>query len=267
MEIYIDVILLENFIIDMFILIITSKILKIKYSNTNLIIASGIGAIYTMVGIFERLSIFSIFPFQVLVSWIMLRTLFNRRNINLEIKGVGVYVLIAFLLSGMCFGFTLWENNYSIYSSYVIRSSSIKYLAISIMLIYVIMDRLYNYLRERLLVTNFIYEIELHIRGVKYVIKGFLDTGNELREPITNLPCIIVEEKYLNYFKESEENTYYIPYSAIGFNGKIKGFKVDKVIIRGNGNDEREISSIICPCRDVLNKEKEFNALLSRGVI
>jgi len=32
---------------------------------------------------------------------------------------------------------------------------------------------------------------------IKYVIKGFLDTGNELREPITNLPCIIVEEKII----------------------------------------------------------------------
>ena len=47
----------------------------------------------------------------------------------------------------------------------------------------------------------------------------------------------------------------------------MKGFKVDKVILKKNDNEELEISAIICPCKEVLNKENEFNALLSRGVI
>ena len=142
-----------------------------------------------------------------------------------------------------------------------------QYLLISIILVYIISDRVLSYLRERALITNFIYEVELYIRGVRYVVRGFLDTGNELRESITNLPCIIVEEKYINYFQEIDSNTYYIQYNGIGYRGKMKGFKVDKVILKKSDNEEMEISAIICPCKEVLNKENEFNALLSRGVI
>lgn len=267
MEIYLDVIFLENFVIDMFLLLITAKIMNIKHNNSNLLLSSLIGTLYTIVSIFPRLKLFSLFPFQILVAWIMIRILLKRNNMETEIKATGVYIIIAFLLSGISFWLSIWDKNYSFSSNYTISNASIKCLFISIILIYVISDRVLSYLRERALINNFIYEVYLYIKGVRYVVKGFLDTGNELREPITNLPCIIVEEKYINYFEESDNNTYYIRYNAIGYSGKLKGFKVDKVILKKSDTEEIEISAIICPCSEVLNKENEFNALLSRGVI
>lgn len=268
MKIYIDVLLVENFIIDMFILMITSKIVRIRVNNKYLIAASFIGAIYTLVGIFPDLKFFSIFPFQVIVAYLMMSILLKSRCWKTVIKATLIYIIIAFILSGISLSFALWQNSYSLKSVYKIENYSLKYLVISIILVYIVLDRVTSYLRERALITNFTYDIELYIKDIKFVIKGFLDTGNELREPITNLPCIIVEEKYLNSFIEEEEDkTYYIPYSAIGFKGKLRGFKVDKVLIRGISDNWREVSAIICPCKDELNREKEFNALLSRGVI
>lgn len=267
MEIYLDIVLIENFVIDMFILLITAKLMHIKHNNKSLILASSLGALYTVVSVFPELKIFSLFPFQILVGWIMIRILLERNNFKVELKATGIYILIAFLLSGISFGFSTWENKYSFEHSYVISNASMQYLLISIILVYIISDRVLSYLRERALITNFIYEVELYIRGVRYVVRGFLDTGNELKESITNLPCIIVEEKYINYFQETDSNTYYIQYNGIGYRGKMKGFKVDKVILKKSDNEEMEISAIICPCKEVLNKENEFNALLSRGVI
>lgn len=267
MNVYLDILLLENFVIDMFILLITSKIMNIKYESFNLFLSSLIGSMYTIVLVFPRLKLFSLFPFQILIAWIMIRIFLKRNSIEMEIKATGIYIIITFLLSGISFWFSTYENKFSFNGNYTISNVSMKNLFISIIFIYVICDRTLSYLRERALVNNFVYEVYLYIKGVRYIVKGFLDTGNELREPITNLPCIIVEEKYINYFEESDKNTYYIRYNAIGYSGKLKGFKVDKVVLKKSDDEEIEISAIICPCSEVLNKENEFNALLSRGVI
>ena len=135
------------------------------------------------------------------------------------------------------------------------------------MIIYIIYERAHSYFRERIAVNSFTYDIELWISGTKHIIRGFLDTGNELREPITNLPCIIVEENYVSNCEMEEDKTYYVPYSAIGYAGKLQGFKGEKVRIRRDNDEWHEIEAIICPCREVLSRDREFNALLSRGVI
>lgn len=267
MEIYIDLLLIENFVIDMFILLITTKLLRIKVVNSLLIISSLFGSVYTLVEVFPKLKVFSLFPFQIIIAFLMMMILLKGRSIALVTKGTCIYILCAFTLSGVSFGFSLWQNSYSLTMGYSISNYSMKYLIMSIVLVYVVADRAISYIRERALVSNFIYEIEVYINDIRYVIKGFLDTGNELREPVTNLPCIIVEERFLLNYQEDEEKTYYIPYNAIGFSGKLKGFKVDKVLIRGDKEEWREVTAIICPCNDVLSRDKEFNALLSRGVI
>ena len=60
---------------------------------------------------------------------------------------------------------------------------------------------------------------------------------------------------------------FYINYSAIGYNGKLKGFKVNDIKIYEDSNRFREVDAIVCLCKEVLSREREFNALLSRGVI
>lgn len=64
--------------------------------------------------------------------------------------------------------------------------------------------------------------------------KGFLDSGNLLKEPITQRPVVVVEEAFLmkNQITSYEEHYFVIPYHAIGCNnGMLKGFLADEMII------------------------------------
>ena len=98
-------------------------------------------------------------------------------------------------------------------------------------------------------------------------IKGLLDTGNALREPVTNLPCIIVESDFFNDLELNSNNEFLIPYSTIGEDGLLKGFKSKDIRIRGEDKKWRNVEVILCECKNKLSKENDFNALLSRGVI
>ena len=122
-------------------------------------------------------------------------------------------------------------------------------------------------IRDRFFINNFIYEMELIIDGRIINLKGFLDTGNALREPITNLPCILIDKEYLKTFNLNEKEKFHINYKTIGNHGNIEGFIFEKVRIKKDKESWIEIKAIICKSEVKLSKENEFNALLSRGVI
>jgi stage II sporulation protein GA (sporulation sigma-E factor processing peptidase) len=267
MEIYLDVVLIENFIVDLFLLSITFNVIRVEVKNKKLLFSALIGAIYTMVMIFPKLSFFSLMPIQICVAYFMNFIIMGKERWVMAIKATGVFFLASVTLSGICFYLAELKNSYSFSNGFSINNFSLKSLIVALMIIYIIYFRAISYFRERLLISNFTFDVEIIIDDIKYVVKGFLDTGNELREPITNLPCIIIEERLFCNYKFNEDKVYYINYSAIGFKGNLKGFKVDKVRIRGEGKDFREVKAIICPCKDILSREKDFNALLSRGVV
>ena len=120
-----------------------------------------------------------------------------------------------------------------------------------------------------------------------------IDTGNMLKEPITNTPVIVIEhtllyevipreilnnideiltgnlemldkqirEKYVTKLK-------FIPFSSIGkTNGMLLGIKADKLIIK-NEEETKEIEKIILAIYNKsLTKRGEYRALLGINVI
>ncbi|MBD7910372.1 MULTISPECIES: sigma-E processing peptidase SpoIIGA [Clostridium] len=267
MEIYLDVVLIENFIVDLFLLSITFNVIRVEVKNKKLVLSSILGAIYTMVMIFPTLSFFSFMPIQFCVAYFMSLIIMGKERWKMAIKSTAVFLIASVTLSGICFYLAEFENSYTFCNGFSINNFSLKSLVLALMIIYIIYFRAISYFRERSVINNFTFDVEIYIDDIKYLIKGFLDTGNELREPITNLPCIIIEERLFYNYKFNEDKVYYINYSAIGYEGKLKGFKVDRVMIREEGKDFREVKAIICPCKDILSREKDFNALLSRGVV
>lgn len=267
MAIYADVLILENFIVNLFLLTLTMKSVKHRCSMIRLIISSLIGGIYTLVLLIPKLNLLASLPCAILVACSMIRIIYGRTSIFNLLKLLGIFLMITFTLSGLCFVFSLQQNIYVLGSAFKIGKYSIKYIILGIMIIYIIYIRIIEYAKERLFVKNYIFSIEFNIGEKKYSLESFLDTGNELREPITNLPCILIEDNFIKDINFNNSNTYYIPYTSIGFGGNLKGIRVDKIKIKGNDFSRDEIDAIICPCKEKLSKENEFNALLSRGVV
>lgn len=265
MIIYIDILLIENFIINLFLLLIALKILRYKYYNT-VYLAAIIGALYTLVLFIDNRLLVSL-PFKFIVVLVMI--MISTKNINLLriIKSSATFIILSFTLCGITFTFSMMQNYYSFFENYSINNYSIKYLLISVMLLYIVIVRVIDYLKDRSLVKNFLYDIEISNKQSSILIKGLLDTGNGLREPVTNLPCIIIECDFLKEFNMNSEEEFSIPYSTIGEDGNLKGFKSKEVRIRGEDKKWKDVEVIVCKCKNKLSKENEFNALLSRGVI
>ena len=139
------------------------------------------------------------------------------------------------------------------------------------------------------------YEIEINIENKNIKTIAMIDTGNMLKEPITNTPVIVIEhtllydiipkqilnnideilsgdfenieeelkEKYLSKLK-------FIPFSSIGkANGMLLGIKADKLIIKNEENEEnKEIEKVILAIYNKsLTKRGEYRALLGINIV
>lgn len=265
MVIYIDILLAENFIINLFLLLISLKILRYKYFKT-IYLAAILGSLYTL-SLFMNSDILVSLPFKFIV--VILMIMISTKNINILklIKSGATFIILSFTLCGIAFAFSMVENYNSFFENYSINNYSIKYLLLSLILLYIVIVRVVDYLKDRALLNNFIFDIEITNKESSLIIKGLLDTGNGLREPVTNLPCIIIESDLLKAFDIKNHEEFLIPYNTIGEEGDLKGFKYNKVRIRGENKDWKNVEVIVCICKNKLSKNNEFNALLSRGVI
>jgi stage II sporulation protein GA (sporulation sigma-E factor processing peptidase) len=243
------------------------KCIKYKCKTSKLIIASFLGGIYTLVLVIPKLNILAYLPFQLTVAFIMIRLVYGKTSIFNLIKLVLIFLMITFTLSGICFLFSIKQNLYLLGHSFKIEKYSVKYTMLGIMSIYIISSKITDYVKDKLFIKNFNFRIEFEIEKKQYSFKGFLDTGNELVEPITNLPCILIEENLIKDLNLYTKNTYRIPYNSIGYGGNLNGIRVNNIKITNKKCLFEEIDAIICPCKETLSSENEFNALLSRGVV
>ncbi|MDO5038129.1 sigma-E processing peptidase SpoIIGA [Clostridium sp.] len=267
MNIYIDILLIENFLVNLFLLLTTYKIIREKYSFKMCLLSAILGSLYTLTMVIEEISFLSNNIIQIIVAIVIAYIPLNNKRFIKSLKSGIVFIVSSCVLSGICFKIAIMTNEYSIKNGIMINNFKIKYLILSLSILCITLERITTYIREKNIINNFYYDVEFSVENKNLKIKGFLDSGNELREPITNLPCILVEEVYLNEINLENYGLYHIPYSAIGYDGVLKGFRVDNMKLKKSGQTFKVVDAILCPCKDNLSRENDFNALIPRGVI
>lgn len=265
MEIYLDVIIIENLIVNYFLIYLMCKTLNIKYSILANIISASVGSLSLLVMLFLPLSNCIQIILKVSIAFLMVY-ISIKKNINLILKGVCVLFLYTIALGGICIFLKYNETGVMPKNSYVINFTY-KKLMLGIIITSMFLQRIILFIKDKLLIKNLIYDVEININGSYKTIKAFLDTGNELREPVTNLPVIIVEEDVFKNVDIKKEE-YIIPYRVVGgYGGNLKGVKVDGLRFLSNGENSEVKNGIIAFCNTSLSKTGEYNALLSRGIL
>ena len=267
MIVYVDVLFIENFIVNLFLLTITMRFLKHKCRISLLSVSACIGGIYSFILIIPKLEPLGSLPIELLMAYLMLRLVYGKTTFLNMLKVLITFLMITFTLSGICFLFSLKQNYYILGGNFKIEKYSIKYIILSLMSIYIFSNRMIDYIRDKVAVNSYIYMMEFEIEGKGYSFRSFLDTGNELREPVTNLPCILIEKNLFSQINFKDKNMYNIPYNAIGYGGNLKGVRVNDIKIKGRDLCNIQVNAVVCPCMEKLSKENEFNALLSRGIL
>ena len=151
----------------------------------------------------------------------------------------------------------------------------------------------FKIIKSKLSANDIYYDLEIYVEGRRIDTKAMIDTGNMLKEPITNTPVIVVEHTLLyevipkqilnniddilsgklDDIEDEIKEQYitklkFIPFSSIGkSNGMLLGIKADKLIIK-NEEETKEIEKVILAIYNKsLTKRGEYRALLGIKII
>ena len=290
MTVYLDVIFLENLIINYIILYATGIILKIQIKNLKIFFASLIGAIYSIIYYIVQLGLYSNFIIKLILSVVMIYIAFNSTSFKTLAKQVLLFYLVSFVFGGATIAIIYMANsqNITIQNGVFIGNYTMVTVCIGIIIAYIVVIIAFKMVKTKISKKDLICDIEVKINGKGIMTKGMIDTGNLLKEPITNLPVIVMEytllydvipreilnnlekilEGDLSKIPEKIQEQYIpklkvIPFTSLGKqNGMLLGVKAEKVVIKHNDEVKKIDKAVIGIYDKSLTKKGEYRALL-----
>ena len=290
MTIYIDIVFIENLLMNYIILFATGIILKIEAKHIRLILASLVGAIYTIIAYVSALKIYSNIFLKFILSLMIIYIALNPKSIKKLFKYTLIFYLTSFVFGGAAFALIYIVKPQEILKNngLVLNSNSLKVIFISAIIAFVIIIIGFKIVKNKISSKDMFCDIKIKINQKEIETKAMIDTGNFLKEPITNTPVIVVEhtllyecmpKEILNHiesilggdFSEIPENIKeeymsrlkVIPFSSLGKqNGMLLGIKAEEVMIKKEEENKRKENIIIGIYDKSLTKRGEYRALL-----
>ncbi len=297
MEIYLDVVILENIVINYLILLVTAKFSKNRSSNLRLLLGAVLGAAYlAAMLLLPEMKIYTTLLSKCLLSFAMIAVTFHLKKLSEFLKTLLIFYASTFIFAGAGFALMFFNQDWGILRNGVMVTplsffntswaELLLALAVTLIILRVIWDMIQNrFLREKLLVL-------LRITFDKKAIELFalVDTGNSLHDPLTNMPVVVVEfsavrdllpEDIRGIFEKDPDMDLnavtatiscsdwfsrfrLIPFTSLGKeNGMLIGFRPDYIEI-GNENEKKDVRDVIVGIYNkALSRNEKYRALVN----
>lgn len=265
MTVYIDLLILVNFVANYFLIKLASVISSSGTNNIRIITASFFGSLFSLVILLEMPLPLSIMIkiFTVVLSSVVT---FGFKNKFLFVKRTAVLLVVYILFTG--FLYTLFEN-----SSYVYINNSFFYLSINPLifvgaltvfyLIFTVMEFLFCSVPE-----NYIYKLKVCTKYGNFTATAFYDTGFGVKDIMCLNPVIMCSMKYIektgltdlyniiNNFYNGEVKAGITPlfYSDLTGSGMLAAVKTDIVMV--NNKDVKNV--LLAVSKKEFSKEQDI---------
>jgi stage II sporulation protein GA (sporulation sigma-E factor processing peptidase) len=273
---YVDVLVVENFIINLVILNITARFSKIKTTKKKLVLGAFVGALYVVTVFLPSLEMFFTLLMKVAVSVLMVIIAFTPDRFKDFFKAIAIFYIITFAFGGAAFALFYLAGQGRIKNGILYISNIVDFpaslLIIGIGLGYLLLVFCWDYIQNKIIRDELIYKIDIVLNNKTAKVNAILDTGNSLKDPISNYPVIVVEYEALQLalpdrlavvFNSNGSEINYdnlcgildntdlvlkirlIPFSTLGRqNGMLIGIKPDIVRLTGK-KCKREIKDVV----------------------
>ncbi|WEK52976.1 MAG: sigma-E processing peptidase SpoIIGA [Candidatus Cohnella colombiensis] len=284
MTVYVDLVFFTNLALDGSVLLLTAKVRSIRPVRSRLFVAAFLGAIYAAAMFWVNVPYLYSFGAKIAISLLMVVLTFGyggplqlTRNFvafyTVNFATLGGVIGINYLIqsSGSDWGGMRYTSDGGIVLKWQLQLG----LLIGAFLLSSWLFHGASVTRQkRQNVESLIWDVEIKIAEQSWMIKGLLDTGNRLYDPLTRIPVMIVEAQLwkeqlpqgwserlkdesvdllLSELDPSFSENYdwshrfrIIPYRAVnGSSRLILAVKPDSVVISYEGNEAKQIQRIL----------------------
>ena len=296
MTIYLDVVLLENLCMNYIILFALGYILKLKRKHFRIVISAFIGGVYSILAYIHLMEIYSNIIVKIIISIVMVYIAYIPKSAKELFKELIFFYLISFAFGGCAFALLYFIKPEEILmkNGVLVGTYPIKIAILGGIVGFILLSISFYIIKRKINRKNIYCNLIIYFEKKSIDINALIDTGNMLKDPISNMPVIVVEKESLkallpeeilgnteNIFNGNVENSLYeefnlkylskfkvIPFKSLGReNGLLLGFKVDKVLIKTE-EKELEIENVIVGIyKGRLSKNNEYSALIGLDII
>jgi len=125
----------------------------------------------------------------------------------------------------------------------------------------------FGWMKEQLLHRSQNAFVTLRVQGKEAYCKGFWDSGNSLRDPITGRPVVLLEKSILEKYKIPipVKGFRVIPFHSVGMeNGVLKGFVADELLVQDDRGYERCYrKTVVAIYEGRLSMKEEYQMILN----
>lgn len=225
MIVYVDLVILLNFLIDILLLISVQLLLKRESKFKKLLLGAVLGSISTLL-LFYVHSNLLLLIYKFVISVLMVVIAFDYVNFHYFKENLFWLYIISIIFGGMIY---LLNDQITLTNQGIVFSSNgLKINLFILMTGGPLLIRAYLKYQKRLTNnhSNY-YDVDIYYMGTKITATGFLDTGNKLIDPYFGRPIILVNKELIKLPVKS----FFVPYTVVGGNGLLEVFKPEKLII------------------------------------
>ncbi len=205
---YVEYVFVENFIIDFILLFITGKLIKRVIIFKRLIIASLVGSLYVILTFYIGREFMTFFIVKFSISVLMIMIAFDSKGILTNIR-----VIICFYITSLIMVGIISALYYFTYDKLTVNA-----IIMSIFTGYAALHFFFKEIKDRINRHNYKRTVNVSIGNSSKTFRGYIDTGNELTDPMTgkhvmvvNIDCIkdILGDELCNKIMEFYDNKCY----------------------------------------------------------
>ncbi|OPX44605.1 sporulation sigma-E factor-processing peptidase [Ruminiclostridium hungatei] len=275
MEIYLDILLLENVVINYLILYVTARFSRLRASTLRLFAGAIVGALYVVFIIIQPGGrVYYTALAKILLSFFIIAITFSPRKVLSFLKTLVIFYISTFIFAGAALAFLYFNQQGGFVKNgiiYVFGQSKGSLMFFGIATVGIIVKIFMEVIQSRITREKLLVPVIIAFDNRAIALPALVDTGNSLKDPLTNIPVMVVEFKALEellpseikgIFENSKEDDLscvtatistsrwfsrfrLIPFSSLGKeNGMLIGFKPDFIQV-GEEDQKRDIKNVI----------------------
>lgn len=251
MTVYVDVLLLINTLVNYFLLLGVKIITRAESKRIRLLLGALSGGVSAL-SVFLNLG-FIVTLIKILTAALMVRIAFPFISGKVYFKRCVWLFLISAVFSGICLAvYLLFDTDLIIYSNGTVYFDiDISFLTVCTVISYVAVTLILRY-TDKKAPKNQYYPITLISGSEKITLRGFMDTGNSLKEPFSFDPVIVTSKEIYKklYSSGQRPKERIIPVSTVNGGGIMTAFRLDGAVFTG-----KEIHNIYLGCGESLPQD------------
>ena len=223
-------------------------------THGNICLGAIVGSLLTCVVVILPIpyAVIKVVLFHMLVNTCMIRVGLKIKTIPPFIKAIILLYVGGFLLGGIM----------EYFSQYV-RVGSLFFL-VAIVSYYLVLG-IWKFITCLQRWKDVHCVVDLYMNGEMYQVKGLIDTGNGLRDPISGHPVHVIERKMAKRLLKGSEtkSIRYIPYKTVGKSeGVLPVFRAERICVHRDGEYWVE-EPLLAISEEEFSSEGEYEMILN----